>query len=227
MLPKTIFLIFSIFIFLLFSEVQAQYLQWIVFQTATNNDSSGFIVLNKSGADLLEINAENKITAFGKFTVRGEASFEDFTDFEGFVKLNNSGCYNGTWGSCSDLRLKKNINLIPNALNRILNLKGVSFNWRTDEFPKFNFEEGSNLGFIAQDMENVFPELVRTEKNGYKSIAYDNLTPVLVEAMKEQQKIIINQTAEINEIESELNILKSELKEQKKEIARIKKSLKK
>ncbi|MBL7105952.1 MAG: hypothetical protein ISS18_16635, partial [Bacteroidales bacterium] len=95
------------------------------------------------------------------------------------------------------------------------------------EFPKFNFEEGSNLGFIAQDMENVFPELVRTEKNGYKSIAYDNLTPVLVEAMKEQQKIIINQTAEINEIESELNILKSELKEQKKEIARIKKSLKK
>lgn len=227
MLPKTIFLIFSIFIFLLFSEVQAQYLQWILIQTATSNDSSGVMIQNKSGLDLLEINATNKIIANGEFKVNGISTFHGATNFGGFVTLNNSGCYNGTWGSCSDLRLKKNVNLIPNALNRILSLKGVSFNWRTDEFPKFNFEEGSNLGFIAQDMENVFPELVRTEKNGYKSIAYDNLTPVLVEAIKEQQKIIINQTAEINKIESELNILKSELKEQKKEIERIKKSLKK
>ena len=229
MLPKIKCLIFSIFIFLLFTETQAQ--QYIVFQTATNDTTSGLMVFNKSMTDLLEISGANKIHAFGDFTVRGdlqvegEASFFDTTNFDAFVSV-QSGCYYGSWGSCSDFRLKKNINLIPNALNRILNLKGVSFNWRTDEFPKFNFEEGSNLGFIAQDMENVFPELVRTEKNGYKSIAYDNLTPVLVEAIKEQQKIISNQTAEINAIESELNILKSELNEQKKEIERIKKSLK-
>ena len=218
MLQKSTYLILSFFIFFLFSETHAQ--QFIFFHTATDDSSSGLIVLNQSGETLLEINAKNKITARGEFEVRGTSWFQDSMESDGFVTLNNSGCYSGTWSQCSDFRLKKNINSIPNALNRTLSLNGVSFNWLTDEFPEFNFEEGSNLGFIAQDVEDIFPELVRTEKNGYKSIAYDNLTPVLVEAIKEQQIILNNQSDEIN-------ILKSELIEQKKEIESIKELLKK
>jgi len=52
------------------------------------------------------------------------------------------------------------------------------------------FDKETQLGFIAQEFEKVIPELVRTDENGYKSIDYVKLTPVLVEAIREQQKQI-------------------------------------
>jgi len=52
------------------------------------------------------------------------------------------------------------------------------------------FDKETQLGFIAQEFEKVIPELVRNDENGYKSIDYVKLTPVLVEAIREQQKQI-------------------------------------
>ena len=91
---------------------------------------------------------------------------------DGNTRINNSGCYTGTWTQCSDIKLKRNIRKIDNALYKILNLRGVNYEWRKEEFPSFNFEGGSKIGFIAQEVEKVLPELVNTENDGIKSVNY-------------------------------------------------------
>jgi hypothetical protein len=85
----------------------------------------------------------------------------------------------------SDKRWKKNITNLSGALDNVLKLRGVAFEWRKDEFVDMNFTEGRKTGFIAQEVEAVLPELVTTDANGYKGVEYANITAVLVEAMKE------------------------------------------
>lgn len=97
----------------------------------------------------------------------------------------------------SDLRYKKDISDLNGSLEMVEKLRGVSFLWRRDEFPAMNFAGGRKFGFIAQEMEKVCPELVFTDDRGYKSIEYANVTPILVEAIKEQQRIIDRQGEEI------------------------------
>jgi hypothetical protein len=93
--------------------------------------------------------------------------------------------------SCtSDRRFKTILAPITSALDKIKRLSGVLFTWKRAEFPDRNFPEGTQIGLIAQDVEKVLPELVHTADDGYKSLSYDKLTAVLVEAVKEQQKTI-------------------------------------
>ena len=77
----------------------------------------------------------------------------------------------------SDIRIKKNINDIYNALDKVLKLKGVTFERLSDN--------KKSLGVIAQDVLSVIPEVVREEKDGYLSVAYGNIVGVLIEAIKE------------------------------------------
>jgi hypothetical protein len=131
-----------------------------------------------------------------------------------------SGCYTGSWQQCSEAKLKKNIGRIENPLDKVLKLRGVSFDWRKEEFPSFKLEEGRKIGLIAQEVENVFPELVKTESDGIKSVNYSNLSEVLVEAMKEQQKIINDQKQEIREQNRELEDLKKQVSSLEAEISK-------
>ncbi|MFH1325447.1 MAG: tail fiber domain-containing protein, partial [archaeon] len=101
----------------------------------------------------------------------------------------------------SDSRLKENVAVLENSLEKVQELKGVRFNW------KENGEE--NIGLIAQDVENVFPELVVTNSEGMKSVKYGNMVAVLIEAMKEQQAEIENQNVRIAELEQEVENLKN------------------
>lgn len=96
----------------------------------------------------------------------------------------------GNFTQSSDVRYKSNIATLPNALDTILNLRGVTYEWKRDEFKDKNFKAGKQIGFIAQEVEKILPELVRTDANGYKSVAYVNVVPVLVEALKTQQQQI-------------------------------------
>lgn len=83
----------------------------------------------------------------------------------------------------SDRNLKTNIQPINNALDKVNKLEGVSFNWKSNG--------GAELGLIAQDVEQVLPELVITDsKTGLKAVKYGNIVPVLIQAIKEQQKQI-------------------------------------
>jgi hypothetical protein len=120
--------------------------------------------------------------------------------------MGTAWCSSGAWTG-SDIRWKKNISALNNTLPGILKLQTVTYNLRTDEFPKMGFESGRQIGLIAQDVEKVFPFLVNTDNNGYKAVAYDKLSAVLVEAMKEQQRQIHSQQEEIDELKTLVNNL--------------------
>ncbi len=112
-------------------------------------------------------------------------------------------CYTGGIGACSDARYKKNFNPIENALQNVLKMNGLTYNWRVEEFPDNKFTTDKQIGFIAQDLEKIYPEIVITDKNGYKSVDYAKLTPILVEAIKEQQRIIEGQQSTINDLKAD------------------------
>ena len=104
-----------------------------------------------------------------------------FTDATGTCTINP----NDTALSCSsDISLKKNISSIPNALNKVLSLRGVNYQWNKQTDNRLRF------GFVAQEVEEILPEFVSTDSNGIKSINYTAFSSVLVEAIKEQQKQI-------------------------------------
>jgi len=85
----------------------------------------------------------------------------------------------GTVTANSDITLKTNVNTITHALDKVLALRGVMF----DRISTGNHE----MGVIAQEVELVVPELVLTDENGIKSVAYGNTVALLIEAVKEQQ----------------------------------------
>lgn len=104
----------------------------------------------------------------------------------------------------SDIRFKKDIEPLKSSLEKLLQLRGVSYHWRHEEFPDKKFEEGKDIGVIAQEVEKLFPELVNTDDEGYKAVEYSHLVPVLIEAIKEQQAIIEFQKQE-NLVQAEMN----------------------
>jgi len=91
--------------------------------------------------------------------------------------------------STSDISIKKNIKPILSPLSKLLQLNGVHFNWISDNRP--------SVGVIAQDVEKVFPELV-CESNDHKTVNYNGLIGVLIEAVKELK-------AEVEELKGQLN----------------------
>ena len=119
-------------------------------------------------------------------------------------QLVGSGCYTGTFGVCSDARYKDHVATLANPLDMVTRLRGVSFDWKRDEFGSKNFPEGEQVGLIAQEVEDVVPSVVNTDATGYKSVDYARLVPLLIEAVKEQQRTIEAQNARIVNLESKL-----------------------
>jgi hypothetical protein len=113
-----------------------------------------------------------------------------------------NGAVYATSYSGSDKRWKKNIKPISNAISLVEQMQGVRFEWRTEEFKDKHFEKGSQVGLIAQDVEPVIPEIVKTDKDGFKAVSYEKLTAVLIEAIKEQNQKIKELEAKINKIKT-------------------------
>ena len=102
-------------------------------------------------------------------------------------------------GSPSDRKLKENIKPIEKALDKVSKLKGVSFDWKeSDSYSKVK----EDYGFIAQDVKKIVPELVREDGGGMLSLQYNGITPIIIEAIKEQQKMI-------QELKAEIELLKN------------------
>ena len=109
-------------------------------------------------------------------------------------------CYTGTIVACSDIRYKEDITPLDHSLQKLRSLSGMYYYWKQDAFPDMHFTKERQLGFAAQEVEKLFPELVITDSRGYKSVDYGRLTPVLVEAIKEQQAMIDILIREVNEL---------------------------
>jgi hypothetical protein len=127
----------------------------------------------------------------------------------------------GTINGPSDQMFKRNIREMDSSLDKIIQLKGKTYENKTDEYSFMNLPAGSQHGFIAQELEQVFPELVNdnihpgTDPNNknitesreslsYKGINYIGLIPVLVKAIQEQQDLINKQQQEIDQLKKQM-----------------------
>ncbi len=126
----------------------------------------------------------NTSTPGSTFVVQGDA--EIYGNFTVCVSPGVCGYVSstdGSWYTSSDISLKKNITDFTGGLDKVLAMRPVGY--------EFNNEADANgtshIGFIAQEMEQILPQIVGSNKVGLKSISYANLTPILVQAIKEQQ----------------------------------------
>lgn len=105
----------------------------------------------------------------------------------------------GGTGGTSDAALKKNIETTRDGyVNDLCKIRIVKYNWKTqdDNAPKY-------LGWIAQEVEEVFPRMVETDpKTGFKSVTYSPFVPMLIKAVQEQQALIESLTARIAALEA-------------------------
>ena len=108
----------------------------------------------------------------------------------------------------SDARLKANIISLGATLSKLLQIDGKTYTMKKDANHK------KKIGLLAQDIEKVFPELV-TETNDIKSVNYQGLVPVLINAMKEQDDKITKQQQEIDSYKTELSNQRKEIDELK------------
>ena len=104
----------------------------------------------------------------------------------------------------SDFRFKKNISTLNGALDKVQDLRGVSYDWRTDQFTKKGFSDKRSIGVIAQEVEKVVPEVVHTGSDGYKGVEYSKLVPLLIEAIKEQQETISALSQQVRALEDRI-----------------------
>ena len=113
---------------------------------------------------------------------------------------------------------------INGALDKVLKLRGVNYYWKNREEMaaargkdvnkmSYGYSDKLQTGVIAQEIEQVMPELVNTDKDGFKSVDYTGITPVLIEAIKEQQTIIDQQQKKNEELEAKVNKLEKMMEE--------------
>ena len=119
-------------------------------------------------------------------------------DFYGALNIGGLLTQNGTPVQLtSDIKNKINIKPLENSLEKVLKLRGVEYD-RTDII------EIHEIGLIAQEVESVIPQLVTEDSEGTKLVHYKNLTAVLVEAIKEQQKQIDTLKETVAELSTKL-----------------------
>ena len=98
--------------------------------------------------------------------------------------------------STSDKQLKNNIVVISDPISKVQSINGVTFEWADDAPDHLN---GIDYGVIAQEIEEVLPLAVTTRDTGHKAVKYEKIIPLLIEAVKDQQKQIDELKAKLEE----------------------------
>ena len=167
-------------------------------------DSSGNVLVNASsfqgGSTVgIQLNATNNASNAYAMLIKNSDGSEIFQ-----FKCNGSASsLTGTWGSNSDINLKENIIDATNKLSDVLKLKVKNFNFKSDP------EKTKYIGFIAQELETVFPNLVEEGVNGIKSVKTSILIPILTKAIQEQQTIIESQQSQIDALTARIEALEN------------------
>jgi hypothetical protein len=156
-------------------------LGWI--QASTTGVGYNDLALNPNGGSQANVMIGTTTDSGDKLTVLGDIR----VGTEG-----TNGCikrFDGTQltGAClSDARLKQNVTAFPNVLDKVTQLRPVYYNWRAAEFPAYHFDGSTqSYGIIAQEVEQVLPELVGTDEQGYKTVNYSEIPLLLVQALKD------------------------------------------
>jgi hypothetical protein len=163
--------------------------------------------INETASNKLYIaNNPQKTLIYGDFyyqklTIAGDSTSNTFNRTF-FVNGDAGGMY--AWSNDSDKKLKHDIVTIPDALQKVLKLRGVNFLWNESN----EGMEGLQMGFIGQEAVDIVPEVVSVSNDHY-SMRYAPITALLVEGMKEQQKQIEADRQENQQLRSELDELKT------------------
>ena len=122
------------------------------------------------------------------------------------LQVNGTLAGNSAYINLSDQRYKTDIQPIGNAVQKLMHLRGVQFNWKNN-MPGFrNPDNQMHTGFIAQEVEQVLPQAVTTadDRLKTKAIAYNELIPVLVEVIKQQQVQTVQLQKQIDDLKRKL-----------------------
>ena len=175
--------------------------------TETAYIGSGATTLEFRGAAVAKVELFEPL-GIGTITIEGGRNIDDvgnanqvlYKDANNNATTSANLTFNGTNLVCggtvtanSDESLKENVKSIEGSLEKITQLRGVEFDYK---------ETGDHsIGLIAQEVEEVLPDLVYESEEGIKSVAYQNIVAVLIEAVKEQQE-------QINALRGEIRMLK-------------------
>jgi len=165
---------------------------------ATVTRSGNAFTITATGDTLPQALATTSAVQFGSLRIGATGT----TPAAGEIRVTG----NITAYDTSDIRLKENIQLIPNALGKLEQIRGVMFDWTAEEIARRGGEDPyfvrkHDVGVIAQEVEIVLPEIVGTRDDGMKAVQYEKLTALLIESVKEL-------SAKVTSLEQELNVLK-------------------
>lgn len=186
-----------------------------VFRVYEGPGSQGILTLNNSSETTqIELNAGGSSYLLGGFVGIGCSAPSYMLHVMGDIAAQGtlraiSATVSTTITACSDIRYKKNVVTLGSSLDNVLKMRGVNYHWRKNKFPEKQFTDEQQLGFIAQELELLYPEVVATDEDGYKAVDYGRLTPVLVEAIKEQQALIDAQRKELETLKAEVTEIKA------------------
>ena len=127
------------------------------------------------------------------------------------LPITNSNAGKGyaySWVDASASKFKMNIKTLENSLDKVMQLRGVEYDVRPE------FGGGHDVGLIAEEVDQVVPEVVAKDGNDYHGIAYQRLVALLIEATKEQQETITSQAEKIAQLEKDMAEIKAMLKQQ-------------
>jgi hypothetical protein len=159
--------------------------------------SSNATRLYFSTTNTAEINATTRMVVDADGSVgigNGEARAMDRLDVNGDIRVGTSGtngCLKNNGGGnitgvcSSDARLKREVAGVGDVLSNLAALRPVTFSWRADEYPERGFGGERQLGLIAQEVEQVLPELVTTDDAGFKAVDYGRLPLLAIQAIRE------------------------------------------
>ena len=148
----------------------------------------------------------NGITFQSAAFVKGSTTIPSWTVLFTILPTTGNATLKGSLTQNSDIRLKENIVTIDSCLDKVKALRGVYFT-------KKDNPEIRQIGFIAQEVEKVLPEVVFEDlsEEKIKSIAYQNIVPVLIEAIKEQNTTITSLQAQVASQQSTINAILAKL----------------
>lgn len=152
------------------------------------------LITDKSKTGALIAAATDGITSW--------ASMDLFNDDVATVSFDGNGgniMIAGSLNQNSDIRLKKDITQLANALSNIDKIRGVTYHWKDK-----NADQKIQIGVIAQEVEKVYPELVKTKGDGFKTVNYVQMVAVLIEGVKELN-------TKVEKLETENTQLKAEI----------------
>lgn len=166
---------------------------WSILSTGSaNGEGAGDLVIRVPTALALDIDT-NGFVGFGDNSPTFRVELPNTADNSGRGRANS-------WTTYSSRRWKHNIQTLDGALDKVLRLRGVRFDWNAEHGGK------ADIGFVAEEVGAVVPEIVSWEENGRdaQSLAYDRITALTVEAIKQQEARIAEQDRRIEALQKEL-----------------------